>query len=230
LQRIFLQKEQEMEEKLQFQKNAKVVDVHGESIGQLARVVLKPEDLTVTDIVIHTGSMFNKQEKVVPIELVDTTNKDQIILRGEAKDLKDLSSFEEEHLVETDKKDIEPPVSTEFTTATLYGYALAAPIPPDETEEKYVTKKEQNIPEGAVAMKQGAKIISAEGEHVGDLERVLAETPTEHITHLLISSGIVTKEKKLIPITWVKEIGENEVQLRVTKNSVEELAGISTTG
>lgn len=219
-----------MEEKLQFQKNANVVDIQGKSIGRLVRVVLKPDDKQVTDIVIQTGGMFNKQERVVPVELVDKTSQDQIVLRGLAKDLRDLSSFEEEHLVENAPKEVEPPVSDEFTTATLYGYALAAPIPPDETDEKYVTEKEQNIPEGAVAMKEGAKIISAEGEHVGDLERILAEAPTEQVTHLLISSGLVTKEKKLIPVTWVKVFSEDEVQLRVPKKSVEELAGISTTG
>jgi sporulation protein YlmC with PRC-barrel domain len=219
-----------MEEKLQFQKNAKIVDIQGKAIGHLSRVVLKPDDKKVTDIVIQTGSMLNKQEKVVPVELVDRTSKDQIVLRGVAKNLGDLSSFEEEHLVETDKRGIEPPISNEFTTATIYGYALAAPIPPEEAEDKYVTEKEQNIPEGAIAMKEGAKIISAEGEQVGNLERVLAEAPTEKVTHLLISSGIVTKEKKLIPITWVKVFDEDEVQLRVTKKSVEELVGISTTG
>lgn len=219
-----------MEEKLQFQKNAKVVDIQGQSIGELSRVVLKPDDKVVTDIVIHTGGLFKKQEKVVPIELVDKADKDQIVLRGQAKDLEDLSSFEEEHLVETDRKSMGPPLSTEFTDATLYGYALATPIPPDEPDEKYVTEKEQNIPKGAVAMKEGAKVISSEGENVGELERVLAEAPTEQVTHLLISSGIVTKERKLIPITWVKIVAEDEVQLRVAKKSVEELAGISITG
>jgi len=219
-----------MEEKLQFQKNAKVVDVRGELIGNLMRVVLKPQDKTVTDIVIQTGTMFNKKEKVIPVDLIEKTNQDQIVLRGQAKDLKDMPSFEEEHLVETDKKDLNLPLTPEFTTATLYGYALAAPLPPQDSDEKYVTEKEQNIPEGAVAMKEGAKIISAEGEHVGDLERVLAESPTEQVTHLLISYGIVTKEKKLIPVTWVKVFDENEILLRVPKKSIEELAGISTTG
>lgn len=217
-----------MEEKLQFQKNAKVVDIQGKSIGRLVRVVLKPDDKKVTDIVIRTGSLLNKQEKVIPVELVDRTTRDQIVLRGLAKDLGDMSSFEEEHLVQTDQKEVEPPLSPEFTTATIYGYALAAPIPPDEADEKYATETGQNIPEGAVAMKEGAKIISAEGEQVGNLERVLAEAPTEQVTHLLISSGIVTKEKKLIPVNWVKVFDEDEVQLRVTKKSVEELAGIST--
>jgi uncharacterized protein YrrD len=90
-----------------------------------------------------------------------------------------------------------------------------------------VTQIEQNIPAGTVAVKEGATVISAEGKHVGHMESVFADAAVEQITHLLISNGLITKEKKLLPIDWVTVLGEDEIHLRVNKLSVDELADVS---
>jgi uncharacterized protein YrrD len=52
---------------------------------------------------------------------------------------------------------------------------------------------------------------------------VIANTPVDQISHLLIAKGLITNGKKLIPIKWVMIMGEDEVYLRVKKDSVEKL-------
>ena len=110
----------------------------------------------------------------------------------------------------------------------VYGYPVAGMSMIPEVVDLVNTRIEQNIPDGTVAMKEGAKVISAEGKLVGNVEHILAEGPTEQITHLLVSSGIFTKETKLIPITWVNTIDEDEVRLYVKKASVKKLPDTST--
>jgi hypothetical protein len=48
------------------------------------------------------------------------------------------------------------------------------------------------------------------------------------ITHLFVSNGLLTKEKKLLPIHWVTVLGEDEIRLGVTKPLVDELADFSS--
>jgi hypothetical protein len=95
------------------------------------------------------------------------------------------------------------------------------------TGEEFATRVDQNIPEGTVAMKEGARVISADGEHVGDVERVFTGIPNEQITHLLISRGKIKKTAKLVPIDWVNTMNEDEVNLRVNKVSIDNLAETS---
>jgi hypothetical protein len=79
-------------------------------------------------------------------------------------------------------------------------------------------------------LKEGAKVITVDGKHVGNVERVLAEVPADRATHLLVSMGIFTKESKLIPINWVEMMSESEVHLRVRKESLEEIAATPAAG
>ena len=87
----------------------------------------------------------------------------------------------------------------------------------------YVRKTEVNIPEGTVALEEGAKVVSSEGEHVGNIERVYADEEEQRVTHLLISKGLISKSRKLIPSMWVDSVRENEVRLSIGERFVEKL-------
>ena len=92
--------------------------------------------------------------------------------------------------------------------------------------EKLADETPQNIPDAATP-KENVKVISADGMHVGNVERVFSESAFDQITHLLISREIPAQERKLIPIKWVQTMGDAAVHLRVTKDLVEELADAS---
>ena len=218
-----------METKMQFQKNAKVLAANGQQLGHIERVVMNPETKVVTHIVARKDAFLKKREdKVVPIDLVAGTAIDHIVLNEEAGDLESLSPFEERHLVDTEG-DIGKPSSSVNTGPTIYGFPGGVSIGP-ASGEKFTTVMEQNIPQGTVALKEGAKVITVEGKHVGNVERVLAEVPADRATHLLVSMGMFTKESKLIPINWVEMMSESEVHLRVRKESLEELADTPAAG
>jgi hypothetical protein len=40
----------------------------------------------------------------------------------------------------------------------------------------YVVKTERQIPEGTVALEEGAKVIGSDGEHVGKIERIFTDS------------------------------------------------------
>jgi len=143
------------------QKNAGVIDANGQQVGSLERVVLNPESKLVTDIVIRTGTLFKKIDKIVPVGFIAEATEYQIVLSCEADELDSLPPLEERYLVDVEQKSINaPPVI--HGTPGFYG-----PVIVWSPEEKFLTQTNQNIPNGTVAMKEGARVITADGKHVG---------------------------------------------------------------
>jgi hypothetical protein len=88
---------------------------------------------------------------------------------------------------------------------------------------RYVAKTEKNIPEGTVALEEGAKVIGSDGKEVGDIERILTDPLEDRATHLLIAEGLLLKDEKLIPTQWMTQVSEHEVHLSVGSAFVESL-------
>ncbi|MBI2331786.1 MAG: PRC-barrel domain-containing protein [Chloroflexi bacterium] len=215
-----------MDKKIQLEKNADVLNEKGEEIGSLERVVLNPETRVVTDLVVRTGAFLGKKEKVVPMDMVVEAKEHLVVLRDDKEMLDNLPPFEEKRMV-SDIENPEFPQSNSQVPPVIYGIPGTPPLNLPTPGEMLVTQTVQNIPEGTVAMKEGAKVIAIEGKHVGNVEGVVADPKADLITHLLISSGVLTKAIKLIPIQWVKALRENEVLLRVKKESLEEVNEIA---
>jgi sporulation protein YlmC with PRC-barrel domain len=220
-----------MDRTIQLQKNAAVLTVDGQTVGSLNRVVVEPESRTLNAIVVRTGGLFNKEEKVVPISLVAETLEDQIRLNEKASDMDDFPPFEE--VVSVKPKEGAHPLPPSATTAPFSAAAqpdaaltsMRTPLEPGA-----VTQVRQNIPEGTIAMEETPKIITLEGIHAGDVERILADPADDHLTHLLVSNGLFKKTIKLIPIQWVTMLGMEHIHLQVKKSDLDELPEASSVG
>jgi uncharacterized protein YrrD len=211
---------------MQFKENAQVVTAEGEKVGTIARVVLDPDKKEVTHLVVEKGFLF-KEDKVVPMSLVGPTTEDQVTLREDADDLEKLPDFEQAHYVPASHYP-EPAQETASWVRPLYwyppiidwkspgGYANYAKPP-------YVVKTKQNIPEGTIALEEDAKVVGSDGEAVGDIERIYTDSIEDRATHLLISEGLLLKEKKLIPTNWIDTIYQDEVHLSVSSEFVDNL-------
>ena len=210
-----------MDKKIQLQKNADVLNERGEEIGLLERVVLNPETRVVTDLIVRTGALLDRKEKVVSMDMVVEAGDHLVVVRDDKDMLDNLPLFEEKRLVLDIKNPGQPDSPSHQTPSLIYGYPGGAPLSPPKRDEKMVTWTVRNIPVGTVAMKEGARVIALGGKPVGIVESVLADPQADQITHLRISSGFLSKETKLIPIQWVKTVGEDEVLLKVQKDSIE---------
>lgn len=216
---------------MQFAEGAKVFTADGEKVGTIDRVVLEPDTKEVTHLVVQKGFLFT-EDKVVPMSLVGSATEDRVTLREDAGDLEKLPDFQEAFYVPVEpappRRDLQPVPSSPRWARSLYFY------PPlgswwmiagyaDYARPRYVARTEKHIPEGTVALKEGAKVISSDGEHIGDIERIFTDPLVDRATHLLISEGLFLKEKKLIPTKWITNILEDAVRLSVDSDFVERL-------
>jgi hypothetical protein len=51
--------------------------------------------------------------------------------------------------------------------------------------------------------------------------RVFTDDEMQQATHLLITEGWIFKEKKVVPIGWVKSMAEDEIRLTVNARRLE---------
>jgi len=208
-----------MEKTVVFQKNANVLSVGGKQFGSLQRVVLHPETKVITDIVVQGGGLFHKEYRVVPFDQIAETTDDQILLHAEAGEWESFPLFEERRIVE-DEGNFN---SSTHGSPVIYGVPGVGPAVVSGAEEQIVTQVEQNIPTGTVALKEGARVFTADDKHVGNVDRVLADPSMERASHLIITQGLLVPEKKLILMSWVMMLGEDTVHLNVTEAQLKEL-------
>jgi uncharacterized protein YrrD len=213
---------------MQFKEGASVFTAQGQRVGTIDRVVLEPDTKEVTHLVVEKGFLFT-EDKVVPMSLVGPATEDRVTLREDAGDLEALPDFEESHYVRADRG-LRPPLSSAHWSRPIPIY----PYPPiggtwpyaahsDYAKPRYVAKTDKNIPEGAVALEEGAKVIGSDGKQIGKIERVFTEPLEDRATHLLVSEGLILKEKKLVPTEWMTDVSEDEVRLSVDSGYVDSL-------
>jgi uncharacterized protein YrrD len=212
---------------MQFKEGAHVYTADGNDVGSIDRVVLDPQTNEVTHVVVRKGWLFT-EDKVVPTNLIDIAVADRVQLRSGVQNLDDLPPFEETFYVPPGETTGDaypvgyaaprywyPPVGAAWSGyyTGYYGYPVAP----------YVAYTEQHIPEGTVALQEGAKVVSADGENVGNVERVFTNNELNRATHMLITEGWLFKEKRLIPVDWIRNVDEDEIRLAVNARTLEQV-------
>jgi uncharacterized protein YrrD len=219
---------------MQFKQGVGVRMSDGKSIGHLDRVVVDPRTKEVNYIVVKKGAFF-KTDKLVPLNLVARAEEDGIMLREDAGDLEQLPAFEERYYVPADEAG-SPAAATR--TAAVSGMSAAPslyPYPPVSgagmagtgnidtqnaigamtIQQPVVEQVERAIPADNVAIRPGARVVSSDGQHVGSVEQVLTGEYADRVTHFVIAQGVFFKDRKVVPVGWVGNIGEEEVHLAV---------------
>lgn len=204
---------------MQFKQGVSVYTADGHDVGRVDRVVIDPLTKVVTDIVVQKGFLFT-EDKVVPISLVASASNDRVSLRSDIDDLDKLPSFEETYYLPLTEAEAgaaaypvgyAPPFYMYPPMGGWVGYSMNYPsyYPPRAVDT------EQNIPDDTVALREGARVISADGEHVGNVEQVLTESFADRVVSFVISQGVIFKDRKRIPMGWVSKIEEDEIHLSV---------------
>jgi uncharacterized protein YrrD len=202
---------------MKLKENARVETADGQIVGQIDRVVMDPRTKEVTHVVVHKGLLFT-EDKVVPISLISGVMDDRVVLREDVGDLENLPDYEETSYTSLDEYEQAqapagasvPPVYWYPPYPTGWGVYPAGYLVP-----QYIVHTKENIPEGTVALEEGAKVISSDGQHVGNVEQVLTDSQVDRATHFVISQGMLLKTRKLLPTGWISHLDSDEVHLAV---------------
>jgi uncharacterized protein YrrD len=208
----------------------RVLTPGGDEVGKINRFVLDPATNEVTHIVVQKGWLL-PEDKIIPFDMVSSAADEKLVLNEEISDFEKLPPFEETHFVramDDDLGDPGPARDPEYQyTPAYYWYPSQANIgypgiglghyawPMGETK--------RNIPEGTTPLKEGADVVSSDGQHVGDVERIIVDPDSNKVAHFVISQGVLFKDRKLVPAHWVKSVEEDNVYLVVNSSLLERL-------
>jgi hypothetical protein len=163
--------------------------------------------------------------------MVSSATGEKVVLNEEVGDFDKLPPFEETHFVRAADNNPDDPTPTadpkyQYTPA-YYWYPAQSNVGfPGIGFGHYAWpsgEKKRNIPEDAVPLKEGTNIVSSDGQHVGDVERLFLEADSNQVTHFLISQGVLFKDRKLVPAHWVKSVEEDNVYPVVSSQLLERL-------
>ena len=232
--------------KLELREGAEVFTPGNEQVGKVSGFVLDPATNEVTHIIVQKGWLFS-EDRVLPFDIVNSATEDKVVLNKNIENFDDLPAFEETHYIRTREADRNVPGSTSPSDETRrariieeessqgrspafsyapayywyppYGY-VGYPVgyygwPPMETV--------RNIPEDTIPLKEGTDVMSSDGKHVGDVERLFVDPESNKATHFVMSQGIFFKDRKLVPAHWVRSVGEENIHLSVTSELLEQL-------
>jgi uncharacterized protein YrrD len=201
---------------MEFKEGTNVFTIDGKQVGKINRFVLDPATNEVTHIVVQKGWLL-PEDKVVPMRMVSSATQERVMLTKDVNNFKELPPYEETHYIRAFDNDDEsyywyPPEG--YIGYPAYGL--------DYYFWPYI-ETTRNIPENTVPLKEGAKVISLDGKHIGDIERLFVEPSSNRATHFLITQGLLFKERKLIPTRWIKSVEEDQVTLIVSTSTLERL-------
>jgi uncharacterized protein YrrD len=208
---------------MQFKDNTEVFmsDDHSDDhkVGRVNRVVIDPRTKEATHIIIRTGLLF-ADDKVIPIDQIVEAREDRITLSQDL-DFESLPDYEEKHFIPLEDDEL-PPTFGPGQAPPMYWYPFrSVHDSQDHILRPHIIETEHNIPDRTVALKEGAKVTSADGKHVGHIERVFVDPDTDRVMTLLVSKGLLLKERMFIPSAWISGFGEHEVKLAVGSKLLE---------
>jgi uncharacterized protein YrrD len=215
-----------MLKRMEFTEGISVFTADGKQVGKVNRFVLDPLTSEVTHIVVKKGWLLH-EDKVVALQLISYVREDRVVLSKDVSDFNQLPPFEEKYLATTtDDPWDEGNHSIDEDSLVDHWYTIhPSHSSIDFTPDYYQphTKTKRNIPEQTIPLKDGAQVISSDGKHVGNIERLLIEPGSNRATDFVIKHGVLFKQRKIISTYWVKSVEEGKVYLQVSSHALEQL-------
>lgn len=204
---------------MHYKQGAEVRTSDCSKVGEINKVIVDPSTNSVTHLVVKKGLLF-KTDRVLPADFIEKTHEDHVTLKEGAPEIDDLPEFEEKQYVtaaDMNETDYAPSLFWYYPRIGWWADGTEFVTPP------FSIKTETNIPEGTVVILEGEKALSSDGAELGEVSRIYTEPEQNRITHILIQKGVINKEKKLIPIDWVKTVSEDQILLSVPEQIIRNL-------
>lgn len=190
------------------------VTCQGKECGTVSAVVLNPLTVVVTHVVVREHASPHTR-RLVPISEVLESDAHSVKLSLTLDAFHECKEFVEKEYIITKIPHYE----------SLYGVYYLEPLALPET--RMVTVPHLQIPPYELSIDRGAKVYSAEGEKIGQVDEFLIDPDSDHITHLILREGHLWGKKDVsIPVSEIKKVEEDLVYLKLDKEAVGKLPGI----
>lgn len=216
---------------LELREGSHLYSADGEDLGTVREFVVEPATREVTHVLVEKGVFFT-DDRVVPVETIDHTEDDKIVLSA-AVEPATLPQFVREHFSPIDdetRNRLDVPTGYMWRYPTTYVGPFPVyptyPMAPGAPARGTVTDPRTRA---AIAEREtigkSTPVLSSNGEKVGTVSEVQVDEDGE-LSHLVVDLGFLSDEK-VLPAHWIERIGADGVTLAVSNVAVESLETIT---
>jgi uncharacterized protein YrrD len=202
----------------------------GERLGELARVVLKRADLSLTHIVVDIGFLRSgrppwlggfglEYDRLVPLEEVHAVSDRRIELRLDARDFMALP----EYTIESFRPawDLTP---DEFDLPDVVNRAQALAAALGSTAANFWLMEALNKSPDEVDIREGTPVWRREPHSkLGEVHRLLLDPQTGRLRALVLKRGFIFKEEVILPVRHLAEIADDVVRVDISDEALSAL-------
>jgi uncharacterized membrane protein len=186
--------------------------------GIATSVIVDPVSHNLTHIAVVEKSILHGEERLVPVERVIKTTRDEVYLDCTVEAISQMEPFTRTHYLEVDRG--------------VEGYGYAHPYITDQAglmmtpELNYVQIQDQLVPEGEVVIQRGMQVEALDGR-VGQVGELLIDGPSRQITHFLLMKGHGWGKKEVaIPVSMIARIEGDTIHLQTEKEKINQLPSL----
>ena len=182
--------------------------------GRSTYIIGNPINRRITHLVVQS-ILPPFREYLVPVDQVEETTDSRIKLKCTRDELNRLDPFLYEEYIPAD-----------FPDYLSWPYVLPAGSGANSVRQEVVTfttVTHQNIPEGELALRRGAR-VEATDRYVGQVDELLINANNMQVTHLvLLERHILQKKEITIPVSQIDRIDQGTLYLKLDRQSIEAL-------
>lgn len=177
-------------------------------------VIANPDNRQITHLVVKSSrSPFG--EYLVPVEMIEKTTPNRIMLKCTKDDLNEMEPFEHD----------------EYMLTRLAGSGIQSGpyvLPAGGYEKNgdvdaYIPVTLRNIPQGEKAVRRGARVVASDG-YVGQVDELFVDSNNMQVTHLVLLERHLFKKREItIPVLQIDYVSEDTIYLKQDRKSIEEL-------
>lgn len=193
-----------------------LVICQGKECGHVNSIIINPLTFETSHLVVEEDVMPN-QERIVPIELVEKTTAHFIYLSCTKQEFLHLDNFKEHQYFPVEKAYGMFPIK--HLAYIPYNSSIKTDVA--DITFKRIPKKEINFPF------EDLEVRAVDGK-IGKINDLIIDKNTEKLTHIIASTGHLWAKKILaIPVSKIKNIEKNIVNLKIRKNQANKYTGAS---
>lgn len=181
----------------------------GRKVGKVDYVIVDPRSMRITDIVVTTG-VFGR-EVVVPVDVIESADKDRVYLSVDEDHLDEYPDF-----IEAEYE--EPPSGWRAPSGIFYV--------PTDILWPLGTVWRVNTPEGTRAIYDGQDVVSSDEHRIGAVDAVEVDQETGRVTAFIVRKGHLLKHDLVFPVGDIEDIRGGKIFLRLTKDQAEQVRRI----
>ena len=196
---------------------SKIICTNGPG-GKSTALIVDPVSRGITHIAVVEKSLTHGEERLVSIDRVTKTTRDEIYLNCTSEDILKMEPFTRTHYLESTYG--EDGYAYTMPYMTTYSDVTMAP------DMGYITVQDRLVPEGSVAIHRGMEVEALDGM-VGQVGELLIDPKSGQVTHFLLMKGHGGGEKELaIQVSAIDRLEEEVIHLKIDKAKINSLPSL----